>query len=103
MRAARLLEGAAKARGGIGAAAAGRATAEFGGAAEAAAQTSAALAGMSRLGRLEAGEQERTAEAYAGAADAKRERAARGLASASRAGTDGGRLVDKGGRARASV
>ena len=38
---------------------------------------------MSRLGRLEAGEQERAAEAYAGAADAERERAVRRVASAS--------------------
>ena len=84
MRAARLLEGAAKARGGIDAAAvAGRAAAEFGEAAEAAVQTSAALARMSRLGRLEAGEEEKAAEAYAGAADAERERAARRTASAS--------------------
>ena len=78
-----MLEGAAKARGGIDAAAVGRAAAEFGEAVEAAVQTSAALARMSKLGKLEAGEQEKAAEAYTGAADAERGRAARGLASAS--------------------
>ena len=69
MRAAEANRGAAGARNMVDAAAIGRAAAELGEATEA----SAAFARMSRLGRMDADEQERAAEAYAQAADAGRE------------------------------
>ena len=69
MRAAEANRGAAGARNMVDAAAIGRAAAELGEATE----DSAALARMSRLGRMEADERERAAEAYAQAADAGRE------------------------------
>ena len=77
MRAAEANKNAVGASGRIDAAAIGRAAAELGEVAEAAARASAAFDRTSKLGKMDANERERAAEAYAQAADIGRERALR--------------------------
>ena len=82
MRAAEASRGDVRARNRIDAAAIGRMSTEFSAAAEAAAQAAAAHGRTARLGRTEADDYERAAEAYARAATVERERVARRSASA---------------------
>ena len=77
MRAAEAIKGAVGARNRLDKAAIRRAAEEFGDAADAASQAAAALNRTSRLGRMEADDYERAAEAYARAACVEREREAR--------------------------